>query len=162
MTIKVGDQLPEATFMEFGPEGVEQVTLSSLTSGRNVVIFALPGAFTRTCDALHVPSFIRTRQAFADKGVQEIICLSVNDPFVMAAWADSTGAKAAGLRMLADADGAYARAIGMEMNAPVVGLLGRSQRYAMHVVDGTIKVLQLEVERGVCDMTSGEALLEAI
>ena len=80
----------------------------------------------------------------------------------MAAWADSTGAKAAGLRMLADADGAYARAIGMEMNAPVVGLLGRSQRYAMHVVDGTIKVLQLEVERGVCDMTSGEALLEAI
>lgn len=162
MTIKVGDRLPEATFLEFGPEGVGQVALSSLTEGRNVVIFALPGAFTRTCDALHVPSFIRTRDAFAEKGVDEVVCISVNDPFVMAAWSDSTGAAKGGVRMLADPEGTYTRAIGMEMNAPVVGLIGRSLRHAMHVVDGEVKVLQIEASPGVCELTSGETLLAAI
>jgi peroxiredoxin len=161
MTIAVGDTLPEANLLVFdGEPGT--VLLSSLVTGRKVVIFGLPGAFTRTCDSSHVPSFIRTKDDFAAKGVDEIICISVNDPFVMAAWSKSSGAGDAGIRMLADADGGLTKAMGLDFDAPPVGLHGRSKRFAMLVENGVVKVLHLEENPGVCDMSGGEAMLEAI
>ncbi len=161
MTIAVGATLPDADLLVFdGAPGT--VSLSSLVTGRKVVIFGLPGAFTRTCDAAHVPSFIRTKDAFAAKGVDEIICISVNDPFVMAAWGKSTGAEDAGIRMLADADGSLTRALGLDFDAPPVGLHGRCKRFALVAEDGVVKVLHLEESPGVCETSSGEALLDAI
>ena len=162
MTISVGDTLPDATLVHIGNEGPAQVSLHERAKGRNVVIFGLPGAFTGTCTTSHVPSFIRTREKFAAKGVDEIICLSVNDPFVMKAWADSTGAEKAGISMLGDAEGQFTRAAGMEFTAAAVGLIGRSKRFALYAEDGVVKVVHLEENPGVCDISGGEALLAAI
>lgn len=162
MAISVGDSLPEATFVKMGDAGPEEVTVSSLTKGRKVVIFGLPGAFTPTCNSAHVPSFMRTKDEFAAKGVDEIICVSVNDPFVMKAWGESTGASAAGLSMLADAASAFTGAIGLQFDAPPVGLLARSKRYAMLVDDGVVKLLQQEESPGTCEVSGGEALLAAM
>jgi cytochrome c peroxidase len=127
-----------------------------------VVIFAVPGAYTPTCSAAHVPSFIRTKAAFDAKGVDEIVCVSVNDPFVMKAWGEATGATEAGITMLADPQSALTSAIGMEFSAPPAGLLARSRRYAMAVEDGTVTVLHVEQSPGTCEATAGESLLAAI
>ena len=162
MTISVGDRLPEASFLRMGANGAESVSLGSLTAGRSVVIFAVPGAFSTTCDKAHVPSFIRAMPALRAKGVADVICIAVNDPFVMKAWGETTGATAAGIHMLSDGDGAFTRAVGLSLDAPAVGFHGRSQRYALHVVDGVVKVLRLETQRGACEMTAGESLAEAI
>lgn len=162
MTISVGDTLPEATLARMGDSGPEQVALSKLTKGRKVVIFGLPGAYTGTCTTAHVPSFIRTRAGFADKGVDEVICLSVNDPFVMGAWGEATGATDAGITMLGDPAAELTKAMGLAFTAPPAGLYDRSKRYAMMVEDGTVKVLHLEESPGVCETSGGEALLAAI
>ncbi|MGL4413258.1 peroxiredoxin [Roseinatronobacter monicus] len=162
MTLATGDKLPEASFSRMGENGPEQVDLSSLSNGRKIVIFAVPGAYTPTCHSAHVPSFIRTKDGFAAKGVEEIVCLSVNDPFVMNAWGESTGATAAGLTLLADGTGAFTKAIGMSFDAAPVGLMGRSKRYAMLVEDGTVTLLHVEEGPGVCEVSAGEALLAAM
>jgi len=162
MTLATGDKLPEASFSRMGENGPEQVDLSSLSKGRKIVIFAVPGAYTPTCHSAHVPSFIRTKDGFAAKGVEEIVCLSVNDPFVMNAWGESTGATAAGLTLLADGTGAFTKAIGMSFDAAPVGLMGRSKRYAMLVEDGTVTLLHVEEGPGVCEVSAGEALLAAM
>ena len=162
MTISKGDRLPEATLSRFGDKGPEAVTLGDKLKGRKVVIFAVPGAYTPTCHSAHVPSFVRTRDKLTEKGVDEIICVSVNDPFVMKAWGEATGASAAGLTMLADADGSFTKAIGMNFDAAPAGLFGRSQRYAMLVEDGTVSILQTEAGPGVCEATAGEGLLAAM
>lgn len=159
MTISVGDTLPDANLLRMGAEGPETVALSSLTNGRKVVVFGLPGAFTGTCTSAHVPSFIRTKGQFEAQGVDDIICVSVNDPFVMQAWSDATGAGDAGLVMLGDADAAFTKDIGMEFNAPPVGFVNRSKRYAMLVDNGTVKILNVEEARGVCETSAGEGLL---
>lgn len=160
--MQTGDKLPEATLVRLGDNGPEEVTVSSLTKGRKVVIFAVPGAYTPTCHSAHVPSFIRTKDAFAEKGVDEIICVSVNDPFVMKAWGEATGATAAGITMLGDAGSAFTKAVGMDFDAPPAGLHARSKRYAMVVEDGTVTVLHAEESPGVCETSGGEALLAAI
>ncbi len=162
MTISEGDRLPEATLTRLGANGPETVTLGAITKGRKVVIFAVPGAYTGVCTTAHVPSFIRTKAKFDAKGVDEVVCLSVNDPFVMGAWGESTGATKAGISMLGDAAGALTKAIGMDFDAPPAGLIGRSKRYAMFVDDGVVKVLHLEASPGVCETSGGEAMLEAI
>ena len=162
MTISAGDTLPGASLVRLGDEGPEPVTLGDKLAGRKVVIFAVPGAFTPTCHSAHVPSFMRTKDAFADKGVDEIICVSVNDPFVMQAWGAATGAAEAGLTMLGDPESSFTRAIGMDFDAPPAGLLGRSKRYAMLVEDGVVKVLHLEESPGACEISAGESLLAAI
>lgn len=161
MTITVGDKLPEATLVKMGDDGPEQFTISGLTEGRRVVIFAVPGAFTAGCHKMHVPGFIRNADAIRAKGVDEIICVSVNDPFVMKAWSEVSGAGKAGITMLADADGAYAKALGLQLDVPAIGLIGRSQRYAMLVEDGVVTVFNLETERGV-NVSSGETMLDAL
>ncbi len=162
MAIKKGDTLPNATFLVMGDEGPATVDLTEKLKGRKVVLFGLPGAFTRTCSAAHVPSFIRTKDAFAEKGVDEIICVAVNDPFVMKAWAENTGAEDAGLTMLADGDASFTKAIGMEFTAPPVGFYDRSKRFSMLVEDGVVTILNEEEAAGECSISAGETLLEAM
>jgi cytochrome c peroxidase len=162
MTLSTGDKLPDATLLTLGENGPEEVALSARTAGRKVVIFAVPGAYTPTCSSAHVPSFVRTKGQFDAKGVDEIICVSVNDPFVRKAWGESTGASEAGITMLGDAQSAFTKAIGMDFDAPPAGLLARSKRYAMYVEDGTVKVLHVEESPGTCEVTAGESLLAEI
>ena len=160
MTISKGDTLPDATLTRMGEDGPEQVQVKDLTAGRKVVIFAVPGAYTPTCHAAHVPSFLRTKDDFAAKGVDEIVCVAVNDPFVMDAWGKDTGASEAGITMLGDADGSFTKALGMDFDAPPAGLMGRSRRYAMIVEDGKVTAFNVEESPGVLDVSSGEALLK--
>ncbi len=162
MTITTGETLPQATLLQMGANGPEHVDLAAKLKGRKVVIFGLPGAYTGTCTGAHVPSFIRTKTGFDAKGVDEIICVSVNDPFVMKAWGDSTGATAAGITMLGDAESAFTKAIGMNFSAPPVGFVDRSKRYALYAEDGVVKVLHAEESPGVCETSGGEAMLAAI
>lgn len=162
MTISEGDSLPEATLARMGDKGPEQVTVSALTKGRKVVIFGLPGAYTGTCTTAHVPSFIRTMDGLKAKGVEGVYCVSVNDPFVMGAWGESTGANAAGIGMLGDPAAELTKAMGLDFTAPPVGLYDRSKRYAMLVEDGKVVKLQVEENPGVCEVSAGEALLAAI
>lgn len=160
--MQTGDKLPEASLVKLGAEGPEEVTVSSLTAGRKVVIFAVPGAYTPTCHSAHVPSFMRTKDDFTAKGVDEIICVSVNDPFVMQAWGEATGAADAGITLLGDPASAFTKAVGMDFDAPPAGLHARSKRYAMVVEDGTVTVLHAEENPGVCETSGGEALLAAL
>jgi peroxiredoxin len=162
MTISVGDSLPDATLLRVGDDGPETVSMAEKLKGRKVVIFGLPGAYTGTCTSAHVPSFIRTKDDFDAKGVDEIICVSVNDPFVMASWAKDTGADAAGLTMLGDASAEFTKAIGMNWTAEPVGFFDRSRRYALYAEYGVVKVLNVEEGPGVCEVSAGETLLKAI
>lgn len=162
MSISVADRLPEATFLRIGADGPEQISTADLAKGRKIALFAVPGAFTRTCQTAHVPSYIAASDALKAKGVDEIVCVSVNDPFVMAAWGEATGATVAGLTFLADADGSFTRAMGLSFDAPPVGLIGRSKRYAMLIDDGVVSILQVEENPGVVEVSGGDALLNAI
>ncbi len=162
MTISQGSALPYATLVQMGAEGPAPVQMADKVKGRKVVIFAVPGAYTPTCHSAHVPSFVRTKDQFDAKGVDEVICISCNDPFVMKAWGEATGAEAAGITMLADAESAFTKAIGMDFDAPPVGLVARSKRYAMLVEDGTVSLLQAEDNPGVCEVSGGEALLASM
>lgn len=162
MTIKTGDTLPDATLLRVGDEGPQKVSLSEKLKGRKVVIFGLPGAFTNTCSSAHLPSFMITYDDFMAKGVDEIICLSVNDPFVMKAWGESSGAADVGITLLADADSSFTAAIGMQFNAPDSGFVNRSKRYSMLVEDGVVTILNEELARGVCEISAGETLLAAL
>jgi len=145
MTIKVGDKLPDVTFMEMTANGPEPRNTTDIFAGKTVAFFAVPGAYTPTCSAKHLPGFVEKKDELAAKGVDEIACTSVNDAFVMGAWGKSSGADGV-VRMLADGNGAFAKAIGLEMDASGFGMGSRSQRYSMLVKDGT--VTQLNVEDG--------------
>lgn len=160
MTITTGDTLPDATLLFMGADGPASVTMAEKVKGRKVVIFGLPGAYTGVCTTAHVPSFMRTAEAFKAKGVDEIICVSVNDPFVMQAWGASTGATDAGLTLLGDAESEFTKAIGMNFSAGPVGFVERSKRYAMLVEDGVVKVLNAEDSPGECEISAGETLLD--
>lgn len=162
MTITTGATLPDATLLQMGEAGPEGVSLGEKLKDRKVVIFGLPGAYTGTCSTAHVPSFMRTRDGFAAKGVDEVICLSVNDPFVMKAWGEATGATAAGITMLGDATGDFTKAIGMNFDAPPAGLIGRSKRYSMLVENGVVTILNEEGSPGECEISAGETLLDAM
>lgn len=162
MAIGVGERLPEATFLRIGANGPEGVSLGALVAGKRVILFGLPGAYTGTCTAAHVPSFIRTKAEFDAKGIDSILCVSVNDPFVMKAWGEATGATAAGIQMLGDAESAFTTAMGMAFSAPPVGFVNRSKRYALYAEDGVVRVLHAEESPGVCDASGGEAMLRAI
>lgn len=162
MTISVGDKLPEATLMRLGAEGPETVALSSLTKGRKIVLAGLPGAYTGPCTTAHIPSYIRTHDDIIAKGVDEIVCVVVNDPFVTSAWGDATGATSAGITILGDPEASFIKAIGLDFTAPPIGLIDRSQRFAMIVEDGTVTLLNVEPDGGQCVVSAGEELLEAL
>lgn len=145
MTIKIGDTLPETTFMEMTAKGPEPRSTADIFAGKTIAFFAVPGAFTPTCSANHLPTFLDKKDELAAKGVDEIVCTSVNDAFVMGEWGKSSGAEGH-IRMLADGNGAFAKAVGLELDASGFGMGPRSQRYSMLVKDG--KVEQLNVEEG--------------
>lgn len=159
MTITVGDRLPEGKLLRVGAKGPEAVNTADLSHGR-IALFGLPGAFTGTCTNAHMPSFVRTADAFRAKGVNRIVCMTVNDPFVAQAWAESTGADKAGIEVLADADGSLTRALGLAFDAPPAGLLGRCKRFAALLKDGLFEVVEVEENAGQCSVSAGESLLE--
>ena len=160
MTIKVGDKLPEATFMTMGASGPEPKTTADLFGGKTVALFAVPGAFTPTCSAKHLPGFLDKGAALKAKGVDAIACTSVNDVFVMSAWAKS---KDVGdqVIMLADGNGAFTKAIGLELDGSKFGMGSRSQRYSMVVKDGVVDKLNVE-EGGAFEVSSADYMLAQI
>lgn len=159
MSIQTGDSFPEGTLLRAGENGPESVPTSELTSGR-VALFGLPGAFTGTCTNAHMPSFVRTAPKFREKGIDRIICLTVNDPFVAKAWAKATGADEAGIEVLADADGSVTKALGLNFDAPPAGFYGRCKRFAALLRDGKVETIDVEDAPGQCSVSAGEALLE--
>ena len=162
MTITVGDRLPEADLLRMGADGPEKVALAKMLEGRRVVIFGLPGAYTGTCSTAHVPSFIRAMDDLRAKGVNEVICLSVNDPFVMKAWGEATGATEAGITMLGDTSSVFTTAIGMEFSNPDRGFIRRCKRFALMAEDGVVKVWHPEEEAGTCDISGGASMVAAL
>ena len=143
MTIKVGDKLPQATFTVMGPDGPGPKTGDELFKGKTVALFAVPGAFTPTCSAKHLPGFKEKAAELKAKGVDTIACVSVNDVFVMDAWGKAQGV-GSDILMLADGNGDFTKAVGLELDASRFGMGPRSQRYSMVVEDGVVKELNVE------------------
>jgi peroxiredoxin len=141
MTIQIGDTLPDATFSTMTESGPEPVG-KDFFAGKTVALFALPGAFTPTCSAKHLPGFLAKADELKAKGVDAIACTSVNDVFVMGAWSKANDAD--GITMLADGNGAFAEAVGLTMDGSKFGMGTRSQRYSMLIVDGVVKQLNVE------------------
>jgi len=160
MTIKVGDKLPSGTLTRMTKDGPAPVTTDEIFKGKRVALFAVPGAFTPTCSAAHVPGFLKNAKAFKAKDVDAIVCLSVNDPFVMGAWAkdQNVGDK---IMMLADGSGDYTRQLGLELDLRKAGLGVRSRRYSMLVEDRVVKRLNLD-EGGAIEKSKAEVLLGQI
>ena len=163
MTIKVGDKLPEGTLSEYievegngCTVGPNQFKVEDITKGKKVVIFGLPGAFTPTCSAKHVPSYLANFDKLKAKGVDDIICMSVNDPFVMGAWNVASGSK--DITMLADGNGDFAEALGLTMDASKFGMGKRSQRYSAIINDGVVEKLNVEAP-GEYSASSAETML---
>ncbi len=143
MTIQVGDKIPSSTLFHMTEMGVTKITTDELFAGKKVVLFALPGAYTPTCSALHLPGFVMSSDKLFKKGVDSIVCLSVNDPYVMAAWGEQHYV-ADKVTMVADGNADLTRAIGLEIDLSESGMSLRSQRYAMIVNDGTVELLNIE------------------
>jgi len=160
MPIKPGDKLPADLKLKEMDGGPKDVTVGDVFKGKKVVLFAVPGAFTPTCSMKHLPGFIERAAAIKAKGVDEIVCLSVNDAFVMGAWGDSSGAKGK-VRMLADGNGEFTRAVGLEMDASGFGMGKRSQRYAMIVKDGAVEHVLVEPGPGL-NASSAESVLQKL
>jgi len=156
--IETGATLPEGTLMEMTADGPKPVATGDLFKGR-VVLFGVPGAFTPTCNNDHLPTFVTNMEALKARGVDTVACLSVNDPFVMGAWGESTGASGAGIRMLGDPSGAFVKALGLDFTADVVGLFGRTKRFAAVIEDGTVKALAVEDNPGEASVTTAEAIM---
>ena len=161
MTIQVGDKVPAATLKYLGPEGPKEISTDELFSGKKVALFAVPGAFTPTCSQRHLPGYVDKASDLKGKGVDQIVCVSVNDAFVMGAWgkAQNVGDK---VMMLADGSGDFARAIGMDIDLGRAGLGTRSKRYSMLVEDGTVKALNVEQVPSQVEVSSADAMLKAL
>ena len=160
MTIKVGDTVPAVKLKQMTPEGMKDVDTGEFFKGKKVVLFALPGAFTPTCSAKHLPGFVEKAAELRAKGVDAVACLSVNDAFVMNAWGKQQNADGK-VQMLADGNGDFTRAVGLEMDGSGYGLGKRSQRYAMIVQDGVVKALNVEKPGGF-EVSSADAVLKAL
>ena len=161
MTIKVGDQLPEATFMVMGADGPKPTTTSEFFKGKKVALFAVPGAYTPTCDQKHMPGFVERVAELKSKGFDTVACTSVNDVFVLHEWAKDTGADGR-IAMLADGSAEFARALGLEIDLTGFGLGVRSKRYAMLVDDGVVKVLNVDDAPPHHGVSSAETLCSLI
>lgn len=148
MTIKVGDKIPDANLKQLSADGLGEVNTTSFFAGRTIVLFSVPGAFTPTCSKEHLPGFVAQADEIKAKGVDEIACLAVNDPFVMASWAQEQGA-AGKVTMLPDWDGAWTKAMGLDQDISVAGLGVRGKRFSMRVKDGVVESLDIEEGKGV-------------
>jgi len=161
MSIQKGDPIPNARVFELDDKGAPRaVSAAERFAGKRVVLFAVPGAFTRTCSQVHLPSFVQNADAIKAKGVDEIVCMAVNDVMVLAAWARETGATGK-INMVSDGLCEFTRALGLEQDLSERGLGMRSKRYAMIIEDGKVADIQVEPP-GACDISKGEAVLQRI
>ena len=158
MAIQVGEKLPDATFAVMGAEGPEQKSTADVFGGRKVVLFAVPGAFTPTCHKGHMPGFVQHTDEIKAKGVDAVACTSVNDVFVMDAWAKESGASGK-IEMLADGSADFAKKLGLELDLAERGLGMRSQRYSMLVEDGVVKSVNVEAAPPDHDVSSAKTML---
>ncbi|WP_213981975.1 peroxiredoxin [Sphingomonas sp. dw_22] len=157
MTIQVGDRIPQAQFVKVTEEGPEQIDSESYFAGRKIALFSVPGAFTPTCSAKHLPGFVEKADEIKAKGIDEIACTAVNDAFVMGAWGKAQGVEGK-VTMLADGNGAFAKALGLEMDGTGFGMGLRGKRFSMVVNDGTVEQLNVEAP-GQFEVSSAEYLL---
>jgi glutaredoxin/glutathione-dependent peroxiredoxin len=160
MAVKVGDRVPSVTVRYVSPDGVQAVSTDDFFRGKKVALFAVPGAFTRTCSERHLPSYVSHAAELKAKGVDTIACVAVNDQFVMNAWGKERGAEGK-IVMLGDGSGDFARAMGLELDRVKEGMGMRSQRYSMLVEDGVVKALNVE-QPGQFEVSSAEAMLKAL
>jgi peroxiredoxin len=160
MTIKIGDKIPSVKLKHMTADGPKDVLSDELFAGKKVVLFALPGAFTPTCSAKHVPGFVGHFDALSAKGVDLIACLSVNDAFVMGAWGKDQKAEDKVL-MLADGNADFTKAVGLDADFNAYGMGTRSQRYAMVIDDGIVQVLNVE-QPGAFEVSTAETILAAL
>jgi glutaredoxin/glutathione-dependent peroxiredoxin len=159
MAIQKGDRLPDVPLTIAAPDGPKPTTSGQYFAGKRVALFAVPGAFTPTCSAKHLPSYVDKAQELKGKGVDEIACISVNDPFVMAAWGKQDGSD--DITMLADGNGAFSDAVGLSFDGSKFGMGKRSQRYSMLVNDGVVEQLNVE-QPGEYRASSAEHLLDQL
>jgi peroxiredoxin len=158
--IKVGDTIPEVTVTAVTPDGPKPMSTGDIFKGKTVVLFAVPGAFTPTCSARHLPGFVENAQAFFDKGVETIACIAVNDAFVMGAWGRDQGTEGK-ILMLADGSADFAQAMGLELDLMARGMGVRSQRYALVAENGVVTFLGVE-EGGAFEASKAETVLAAL
>lgn len=159
MSIQVGDSIPELTLKTMGEKGPEDITTQDIFNGKKVVLFAVPGAFTPGCSVTHLPGYVVHADTIKAKGVDSIVCMSVNDAFVMGAWGQSQNADE--LLMLADGNGDFSNALGLTMDASGFGMGTRSQRFAMIVDNGVVSHLAIEPAGGI-DVSAAEKILEQL
>jgi peroxiredoxin len=157
--IKAGDKIPSVTLKRFGADGMEEVSTDTLFLGK-VVMFAVPGAFTPTCSMKHLPGFIEKAAEFKAKGIDRVICMAVNDAFVMKAWAEHNKVDGE-VEMLPDGNAVFTKALGLEMDGSGFGLGTRSQRFALYAVDGVVKDLQVE-KPGAFEVSTAEHMLSLV
>jgi len=160
MAIQVGDRLPKMTLTKATAEGPQPVDTEDYFKGRKIALFSVPGAFTPTCSARHLPSFIEKEAELKGKGIDEIACTAVNDAFVLQAWSDNAGAQGK-VTMLADGNGQFAKALGLEMDGSRFGMGTRGQRFSMVVDDGVVSELNVE-EPGAYNVSSADYMLERL
>ena len=160
MMIKVGDKLPNGTLYEMGEDGPKPLSVADLTQGKRIVFFGLPGAFTPTCSALHVPGYVAQAEKIKAKGIDQIVCLSVNDAFVMGAWGkdQKVGDK---VSMLGDGSGLWSKSLGLELDLIEKGLGVRCQRFSMLVEDGVVKSLDVEAP-GKFEVSDAQSMLNRL
>ena len=159
MTIQVGDRLPDVPLAIASPDGPQPTTSGDYFKGKKVALFAVPGAFTPTCSARHLPSYVEKAQELKGRGIDEIACISVNDPFVMGAWSQRDGSD--DITMIADGNGDFAEATGLVMDGSKFGMGKRSQRYSMIVNDGVVEQLNVEAP-GEYRASSAEYMLDQL
>ena len=157
----VGSKVPATPLARMGKEGPEEVKLDKLSAGKRVVVFAVPGAFTPTCSKQHLPGYLEHADAFRAKGIDTIACVSVNDAFVMRAWAEKANA-GDNVLLLADGNGDFTKAMGMELDGSAFGLGSRSKRYSMLIEDGVIKILNEEENASKAEASGAQALLNQL
>ena len=161
MTIQVGDRLPAVNLKQLTADGIKDVPITELTRGKKVVLFAVPGAFTPTCSEKHLPGFVEQADAIKAKGVDEILCVAVNDPFVLSAWEKARNVNGK-VKILSDGNAEFTRAIGLDLDASGFGLGTRSKRYAMVVEDGVVKSLMVEDVPTQAEKSSASAIVSAL
>lgn len=157
--IKVGEVLPSIPLKMLTPSGVKEIHLKERVKGKRVVLFAVPGAFTPTCSKIHLPSFVKQADAIKAKGIDEIICIAVNDPFVLDVWGKVTHAEGK-ITLLSDGNGEFTKAMGLTLDAQAHGLGLRSQRYVSLIEDGILKYIEVESQPTECTVTCAEEILK--
>ena len=158
MTIKVGDKVPSVILKTLTASGMQDLSTDSVFAGKKVILFAVPGAFTPTCSAKHLPGYVKHLADFSAKGI-DVACMAVNDPFVMKNWSEA--GKADGITMLADGNCSFTKALGLEMDGSAYGMGTRCQRFAMYAENGVVKYIAVE-KPGTFEVSSAEAMLEAV